>query len=104
MSIENLPSNPKILPPIAKKQCGRPKTKRIRKGAWKRKGTHYRNCGATGHNRVGCQSAPASNGRQWRARDRELSQDSSPEASEGSDSGDSGGSNELDGSDELEDQ
>ena len=101
MSIENLPSNPKILPPIAKKQRGRPKTKRIRKGAWKRKETHCRNCGETSYNSAGCQSAPASNGRQQRARDRELSVDSSPEASEASDSEDS---DESDGSNELEDR
>src|ERR1700730_3080010 len=102
MSIENLPSNPKILPPIAKKQYSRPKIKWIRKGAWKHKETHCRNYRATGYNIVGCQSALASNGWQQRVWDRELSLDSSSKASEGLDLGDLGGSNELDSSNESD--
>src|ERR1035437_1523666 len=105
LSIENLPSdlsitspllfilklNAKkgILPPIAKKQRSRPKTKRIRKGAYKRKETHCRNCKETGHNIRCCPHAPAPNGRQQRARDRELSLDSSSKTSSSSDSLDS---------------
>ena len=36
ISIENLPTDEDILPLVAKKQCRRPKTKRIRKNAWKK--------------------------------------------------------------------
>ena len=60
---------------------------------------HYGNCRALGYNKVSCQSAPASNGRQQRARDRELSVDSSPKASEVLDSD---SSNESDGSNESD--
>ena len=114
LSIKNLPSNLSItspllfilklnakkgiLPPIAKKQRSRPKTKRIRKGAYKRKETHCRNCKETGHNIRCCPHAPAPYGRQQRARDRELSLDSSSESSNSSDSSDS------DKSDEVEDR
>ncbi len=73
MNIENLVSEQGILPPVFKKQRGRPKTKRIRKDAYKRKATHCGNCGGINHNRRSCRSAPAYNGRQQRARDRELS-------------------------------
>ena len=69
--------NPDILPPIAKKQRGRPKTKRIRKGAWKRKETHCSNCNEPAQNIRKCPNALALNGRQQRARNRELSSNSS---------------------------
>jgi hypothetical protein len=56
---------------------------------------HCRNCGATSHNIIGCQSALASNRWQQRAQDRELSLDSSPKPS-------ISGSGDLDGSSGLE--
>jgi hypothetical protein len=50
LSIKDLPSEPGILPLVAKKQRGRPKTKRIWKGAYKRKEQHCRNCNVVDHN------------------------------------------------------
>ena len=68
-----MPSNNEVLPPEFKKQRGRPLTKRIRKGAWKRKTMHCSNCHGTDHNIWKCRHAPALNGRQQRAWDRESS-------------------------------
>jgi hypothetical protein len=66
-SIENLASDPKVLPLEFKKQCGRPEVKRIRKGSWKRKAEKCGNCGNTnGHNARGCRNALVANG--WRQR------------------------------------
>jgi cytochrome c553 len=73
VNIDNLPSEDGVLPPVYQKQRGRPPTKRIRKGAWKRKATHCSNCHGTDHNIRKCRHAPALNGRQQRARDRESS-------------------------------
>jgi hypothetical protein len=70
INIENLASDSGILPPVFKKQRGRPKTKRIRKGAWKKKATLCSNCQGTGHNRRTCRFAPAHSRRQ-RARDHD---------------------------------
>jgi hypothetical protein len=42
--IENLSSHPGILPPLIGKKRGRPRVKRIRKGALKRKQTKCTNC------------------------------------------------------------
>lgn len=67
VSMENLSSKLGLLPPVFKNQRGRPKTKRIRKGAWKRKGLHCSNCQGVDHNRRTCRFAPALNGRRQRA-------------------------------------
>ena len=76
INVENLVSNSGILPPIFKKQRGRPKTKRIRKGGGKEKEAILcSNCQETGHNRRTCRLAPAHSRRQ-RAQDREPIADS----------------------------
>jgi hypothetical protein len=67
--LENLAIDFTIAPPILKKQAGRPKTKRIRKGAWKRKQTRCSTCLDWGHNKGTCRSQPVSSGRRQRARD-----------------------------------
>jgi hypothetical protein len=71
INIENLDSTAGIQPPEFKKQRGRPKAKRIRKGSWKRKATHCKNCNETGHNKRSCRSAPALHGRAQRRKDLE---------------------------------
>jgi hypothetical protein len=68
LSIENLPSNPTISPPLIAKKRGRLKEKRIRKGALKRKHTKCSNCLQLGHNKRRCVTQPARNGRAERAR------------------------------------
>lgn len=68
----NLALDPKVLPPEFKKQRGRPKVKRIRKGNWKRKAQKCSNCSTNGHNARGCRSAPVAHGRRQRAWEREL--------------------------------
>lgn len=73
LSIDNLPSDPKILPPLIVKKRGRPKEKRIRKGALKRKQTKCGNCLQLGHNKRRCVEQPARNGRAERARDWDTS-------------------------------
>jgi hypothetical protein len=50
ISIEDLPSDPNILPPKPGKLRGQLKTKRIRKGARDRRKKKYGNCKQTGHN------------------------------------------------------
>jgi len=50
ISIENLQSQDGILPPVFKKQRGRPATKQIRKGAWKQKETKCSKYSRTGYN------------------------------------------------------
>jgi hypothetical protein len=69
LSIDSLPSDPDILPPLVVKKRGRPKEKRIRKGALKRKQTKCSNCLQLGHNKRRCIEQPARNGRAERARD-----------------------------------
>jgi hypothetical protein len=84
ISIENLVPNQSIKPPIIQKQAGRPKTRRIRKGAWYCKQTRCGNYLDWGHNRRRCTGQPASSGRHERARnwleeiqvDREEGEDS----------------------------
>jgi hypothetical protein len=71
VSIENLESDLRILPPVFKRLRGRPKTKRVRKGAWKRKATKCSKCHQTGHSKRTCRFAPAVHGRRQRAYDRE---------------------------------
>jgi len=67
--LDNLVIDPIIQPPILKKQAGRPKTKRIRKGAWKRKQTRCSTCLDWGHNKGTCRNQPISSGRRERARE-----------------------------------
>lgn len=64
-------STPGYGPPDYQKQRGRPLTKRIRKGAYKRKETKCSNCGGTKHNARTCRNAPKNTQRQ-RAQDRHL--------------------------------
>jgi hypothetical protein len=96
-----LPSDNEVLPPEFKKQRGRPLTKRIRKGAWKRKTMHCSNCHGTDHNIRKCRHAPALHGRQQRARDRESSSLSSTSSS--SSTSDTSALSDLD-SGELQDR
>ncbi len=71
ISIENLTIDKTISPPIVKRQRGRPKTKRIRKGAWSRKSIHCSLCGILrDHNKRRCPNRPMVNGWQQRAQDR----------------------------------
>jgi hypothetical protein len=71
INIENLDSTAGIQPPEFKKQRGQLKAKRIRKGSWKQKATHCKNCNETGHNKRSCRSAPALHGRAQRWKDLE---------------------------------
>src|ERR1700722_4927117 len=71
VSIENLALDPRILPPVFAKQRGRPRTKRIRKGSWKKKPKLCSSCQDTGHDKRTCRQALVLNGRRQRARDRE---------------------------------
>jgi hypothetical protein len=58
-SIQDLKPTPGCLPPEYKKQPGRPRTKRIRKGASKRKPMTCSNCSQKGqHNKRSYRSAP----------------------------------------------
>jgi hypothetical protein len=66
--IENLLSNPDILPPLIAKKQGRPREKQIRKGALKRKQTKYTNCLQLGYNKRRYVVQPAQNGKAERAR------------------------------------
>jgi hypothetical protein len=68
LSIENLPSDPKILPPLIAKKRGRLRVKRIRKGALKRKQRKCTNCLQLSHNKRRCVAQPAQNARAERAR------------------------------------
>jgi len=69
VSIQGLTPDESIKPPILKKQAGRPKTKRIRKGSWQKKQTRCGNCLEWGHNKRRCTGQPVSSGRRERARD-----------------------------------
>jgi hypothetical protein len=73
LSIENLPSDLFILPPLIAKKKGRPREKRIRKGALKRKQRKCTNCLQLGHNKRRCVAQPAQNGRAERVRDWDIS-------------------------------
>jgi len=72
-SIKHLESTTRYLPLVFQKQRGKPTTKRIRKGAWKRKKTKCSKCHGFNHNIRKCKFAPAINGRQERARERQMS-------------------------------
>jgi hypothetical protein len=92
-SIQDLPSSIGCYPPEYKKQPGRPRTKRIRKGASKRKPTTCGNCGQKGqHNKRTCRSAPKHT-RQERAQDRDISSGSTSTSESDSDKSEDGGSN-----------
>lgn len=67
ISIENITPDKSIKPPIIKKQAGRPKTKRIRKGSWEKRQTRCGNCLNWGHNKRRCTNQPVSSGRKERA-------------------------------------
>jgi len=68
ISIKSLSSKKGVQPLKVKRQRGRPKTKRIRKGDWKQKPICCSLCGVVGdHNKRRCTNAPLANGRQQRA-------------------------------------
>ncbi len=69
VSIQELTTDDKVLPPIIRKQAGRPRIKRIRKGAWNRKQTRCTSCLEWGHNKRSCRGQPVSSGRRQRAQD-----------------------------------
>jgi hypothetical protein len=69
ISLHELVPEITIQPPILKRQAGRPRTKRIRKGAWKRNQTRCSSCLEWGHNKRGCRGQPVPSGRRERARD-----------------------------------
>lgn len=81
-----------------KKQRGQPLSKRIRKGAWKRKELHCSSCKGISYNIQKCRHAPAQNRRQQRARDREESTLDSDSNSNSNLSSDSNNSNDSDDS------
>jgi hypothetical protein len=77
VSIQDLKSNPNIHPPIVQKQQGWPKSKRIRKGVYKRKPKKCSSCGqVANHDKRTCREQLVQNGRRQRARDREDENDS----------------------------
>jgi hypothetical protein len=69
ISINDLRSDHTIKPPILVKLRGRPKTKRIRKGALKKAPRICGNCGEKGHNRRSCRGQPKISGRERRTID-----------------------------------
>jgi hypothetical protein len=79
--IQDLATSEYIYPPIVRRQRGRPKSKRIRKGDHKRKQKKYSTCREKGHDKRSCRNQPVANGRRQRARDRVLSSssDSAPD-------------------------
>jgi hypothetical protein len=68
ISINDLATS-EVNPPTIRKQAGRPRTKRIRKGQWSRKQKQCSNCLDWGHSKRTCRGQPASSGRRERARD-----------------------------------
>jgi hypothetical protein len=107
ISIKNLTVDEAIQPLVAKRQRGRPKTKRIRKRAWNWKPIRCRLCGVLGdHNKRRCTNRPLVNGRQQRAQDWDdilSSSESSSRSSSESSSGSSSDSSSLGGSEYSED-
>ena len=76
VSIEDLASDPEIHPPKLGKLRGRPKTKRIRKGAWNHQTRKCGNYRQIGHNTRRCTGLPvAKNRREERARDWNIIED-----------------------------
>ena len=102
LSIENLKSTSTVLPLVFKKQRGRPITKRLRKGALKRKETKCSKCHIVGHNKRKCRFALAINGRQQRAQERDLLIDSSNSSSSSDLSSDASEDAALDAADQAE--
>ena len=60
--LEDIVIDPIIQSLIIKKQVGRPKTKRIHKGTWKRKQTKCSTCLDWGYNKKSCRNQPVSSG------------------------------------------
>jgi hypothetical protein len=81
-SIQDLPSSEHIYPPVLRRQRGRPKSKRFRKGEHQRNPKKCSTCSQKGHDKRSCRNQPVAHGRRQRVRDRALS--SSPESSPGS--------------------
>jgi hypothetical protein len=95
-SIQDLKLTPGYFPPEHKKQPGRPRTKRIRKGASKRKAVTCGNCGQKGqHNKRTCRSAPK-NTRQERAQDHDSDSSSSSDLDSNNNKDDSSDQESLD--------
>jgi hypothetical protein len=100
----DLQSDSSILPPLIRKQPGRPRTKRYRKGQWSKKQKQCGNCLDWGHSRRTCRRQPVPSGRKERAHDWlnetvdiasiEGSDDSSDEGSDNS-SGTEGGTEDV---------
>ena len=67
VSINGLQSDSSILPPLIRKQPGRPRTKRYRKGQWSKKQKQCGNCLDWGHSRRTCRRQPVPNARKERA-------------------------------------
>jgi hypothetical protein len=80
LSTENLIPNIEIKPPIIVRKRGRPKTKRIRKGAWKKKSTQCSTCQGLGHNKRRCTNKP----QRWYIRELSSSASESTVLSSGS--------------------
>lgn len=68
MSIHDLAIS-EVKPPNIRKQAGRPRTTRLRKGQWSRKQKQCSNCLNWGHSKRTCRGQPVSSGRRERARD-----------------------------------
>ena len=68
MSIHDLAIS-EVKPPTIRKQAGRPRTTRLRKGQWSRKQKQCSNCLNWGHSKRTCRGQPVSSGRRERARD-----------------------------------
>jgi hypothetical protein len=79
-SIEDLSSSEHIHPPIVRRQRGRPKTKRYRKGDYQRRHKKCGTCSEKGHDKRTCRNQPVANGQRQRARDRVLLSDSDSNA------------------------
>jgi hypothetical protein len=70
VSIQDLESDLDIHPLIIKKQRDRPKTKRIRKGSWKRKPKQCSTCKEYGHDKRSCRKQPVANEQRQQVRDQ----------------------------------
>jgi hypothetical protein len=102
ISLEDLAVDNNIKPPILRKQAGRLRAKRIRKGAWQRKQTRCGNCLDWGHNKS-CRGQSVSSRRRKRARDW-LAEVVDRESAVDSDNGDPGTDIEDEDENEGEDE